>query len=150
MVAGMDGTLAFGWAKDAALDAEIRDVITAAAEQWQVVEVSHPKRIRGALFAELAEQGIACRPWDSTADNEAHSANEFYRAILEGRIVHDHDAMVSGQMGRLRVRWGVDGSLRLARPDDGAFVDAAFAARAAWWRAGQLAEALPADTPTVY
>jgi len=40
----------------------------------------------------------------------------------------------------LRARYGVDGSLRLTRPDDGKFADAAIAARNAWWTAASLAD----------
>ena len=124
--------------------------LEAAAEQYRVVEIVHPRRIRPGLFAELQEAGLPVADWDSSPDNEATSANELYRAILEGRIPHDHDPLLGRHMEGLRIRWGVDGSGRLARPDDGTFVDAAFAARAAWWRASQLAELVGDSTPKVW
>ena len=87
---------------------------------------------------------MPCEAWDGSPDNEAASANEFYRAIVGqevgNRLAHDHHPLLEEHTASLRVRFGVDGSLRLARPDDGAFVDAAVAARNAWWRAWQLAE----------
>ena len=142
--------LFFGWAKEAATDDEVRDVLTAAAEQYEVVEVCRPKRIRPTLFAELAELGMPVTAWDAGADNEAQSANEFYRAITEGTLAHDHDELVAQHVARVRIRWAVDGSLRLGRPDDGGFADAAFAARAAWWRAGKLAAEVPDQPLAIY
>ena len=148
--ATLDGSLFFGWAKEAATDRELREVIAAAAEQYEVLEVCRPKRIRPTLFAELAELGLPVTAWDAGADNEAQSANEFYRAITEGTLAHDHDELVAQHVARVRIRWAVDGSLRLGRPDDGGFADAAFAARAAWWRAGKLAAEAPEGPLAIY
>jgi phage terminase large subunit-like protein len=147
--AGLDGTVFLGWAAEIATDDDLRHVIEELAERWSVVEITHPRRIRPGLFAELALDHNV-RAWTSSADTDAASANEFYRAIVEGRVVHDHDPLVAEQMGGLRVRWGVDGSLRLARPDDGTWVDAAMAARAAWWRAAELVEGGPVAAPVIY
>jgi hypothetical protein len=143
--ATLDGAVFFGWGSEAALDQDLRHTLETAAEQYELAAIVHPKRIRPRLFAELREAGLPCEPWDGSADNEAASANEFYRAIVGqesgNRLAHDHHALLEEHTAALRVRFGVDGSLRLARPDDGAFVDAAVAARNAWWRAWQLAEA---------
>ena len=144
--ATLSGELFFGWAKEAARDDEIRDVLAAAVEQYQVIEIVRPKRIRPTLFHDLAEQGMPVAAWDAGAENEAQSANEFYRAITEHELAHDHDELIAQHVARVRIRWAVDGSLRLGRPDDGTFTDAAFAARAAWWRAGRLAGEVP-DAP---
>ena len=152
--ATLDGGVFFGWGQEAALDADLRRTLERAAEQYELREIVHPKRIRPRLFAELREVGLPCVPWDSSPDNEATSANEFYRAIVgqetSNRLAHDHDALVADHMARLRVRYAVDGSLRLARPDDGAFVDAAIAARNAWYRALQLADEGSGDAPQIY
>jgi hypothetical protein len=43
-------------------------------------------------------------------------------------------------MLKVRARYGMDGSIRLARPEDGVNVDSAIGARSAWWRARQLAD----------
>ena len=144
--ATLDGQLFFGWAKEAARDDEIREVLAHAVEQFEVIEIVRPKRIRPTLFADLAEAGMPIAAWDAGAENEAQSANEFYRAITEHELVHDHDELIAQHVARVRVRWAIDGSLRLSRPDDGTFVDGAFAARAAWWRAGKLAGEVP-DAP---
>lgn len=153
--ATLDGGVFFGWGAEAALDADLKRVLETAANQWEIREISHPKRIRPKLFAELAELGLPCQPWDSSPDNEATSANEFYRAIVGGEsgnyLAHDSHPLLADHMSRLRVRYGVDGSLRLARPDDGGFVDAAIAARAAWWRAYQVAaDDVPRAAPQIY
>jgi Phage Terminase len=149
--ATLDGGIFYGWSSEAALDRDLRRVIETAADQWNVLAVVHPKRIRPALFADLAEAGIPVETWDSSPDNEATSANEFFRAIVadDVRLAHDHDELLAAHIGSVRVRYGVDGSLRLTRPDDGRFADAAFAARAAWWVANQLADQ-PAGAPTIY
>lgn len=138
MLATLSGELAFGWVAEAATDDELRRVIEDAARRYRVVEVSHPRRVRPSLFADLAEAGLTVTPWNGTPDVEATSANEFYRAIVEGTVAHDHDGLVAAHMAGVRVKLAPDGSIRLARPETG-FVDAAFAARAAWWRARALA-----------
>jgi phage terminase large subunit-like protein len=147
---GLDGTVFHCWTAEAAKDDEVQRILGLCADRWKVVEVSHPKRIRTQLFAQLARDGLPLRPWDGTADVEAASANELHRAIVEGRLPHDHDPLVADHMETLAIRTAVDGSLRLARPDDGAPCDAALAARAAWWRAGQLAEAVPSEPLAIY
>lgn len=128
------------WASDTATDEQVERVLSQCAERWDVLEVTHPKRIRTHLFAELARQSLPLRPWDGTADVEAASANELYRAAIDGRLVHDHHPLLAEHVDALAVRTNVDGSIRLVRGDDGKNADAALAARAAWWRALQLAD----------
>lgn len=150
--ATFDGALFHGWSAEAALDKDVRGVIERAAAHWDVRAVVHSKRIRPALFRDLREDGIPCEPWDASPDNEATSATEFYRAIVGQesgvRLAHDHDETIAAHMGSIRARYGVDGSLRLVRPDDGRFADAAIAARNAWWVAAALADT--ADGPMIY
>ena len=148
--ATLSGEVFFGYAAEAATDEELAAVIANAVERYEVVEVTHPRRIRPGLFASLREQGLVVEPWDSGPDVEATSANELYRAIVEGRIAHDHDPLVTAHMAAVRVRWSIDGSIRLARPEDGGSADAAFAVRAAWWRAGQLAGEVDVGVPVIY
>jgi hypothetical protein len=151
--ATLDGAIFHGWAAEAASDAELRRVLEQAADQWEVLRVVHPRRIRPKLFAELAELGLPCEVWDGSADNEATSANEFYRAIVaeDVRLAHDHAELIAAHMAVLKVRYGVDGSLRLALPDDGTFADAAIATRNAWWvAAGLAATGASGATPTIY
>src|SRR5262245_19246474 len=50
--AGLDGSVFFCWAAEAAKDDEVAKVLTACCERWDVVEVTHPKRIRTHLFGE--------------------------------------------------------------------------------------------------
>jgi len=138
--ATMDGAVFHGWAGEGALDQDVRGWLERAMEQWEVRTIVPNKRIRPALFSELRELGAPIEPWDHSSDNEATSAMEFYRAILEGSLAHDHAEVIAQHMAVLRARYGVDGSLRLARPDVGGFVDAAIAARNAWWTASQVAD----------
>jgi phage terminase large subunit-like protein len=145
-VAGLDGSLAFGWAAERATDDELADALALACERWNVVEIVHNRRIRTRLFHRLRLEGMPLEPWATGVDVEAASANELYRAIVEQRIGHDHDEMLAAHIGNLRVRYLADGSLRLVRPVEGEPVDAALAARAAWWRALELADA-DADAP---
>ncbi|HKE76655.1 MAG TPA: hypothetical protein VKB57_23760 [Acidimicrobiales bacterium] len=148
--AGLDGSVFFCWAAEAAKDDEVAKVIAACCERWDVLEVSHPKRIRTHLFNELDRQGLPLQHWDARPDVEAASANELYRAIVEGRLSHNHEPLLAQHMDALAVRTAVDGSLRLVRPDDGAYCDAALAARAAWWRAAQLADEQPTEPIRIY
>ena len=134
----LGGEIAPGCAADAATDEELERSDLDAPTRFRVVEVSYPRRLRPNLFARIADAGIPVEAWDARPAAEATSTNELYRAILEGRVAHDHDGMISAAMGAVRVRLGNDGSIRLARPDRGT-VDAALAARAAWWRARDLA-----------
>jgi len=148
--ATMDGAIFFGWAADPGLDRDVRAVLETAADQYQVAAIVHPRRIRPGLFQELREVGLPVEAWDASPDNEAQSANEFFRAIVgdELQLAHDHAPLVGTHMAAVRARYGVDGSLRLARTDDGALSDAALAARAAWWRARQMAD--QAGPVTIY
>jgi phage terminase large subunit-like protein len=150
MCSTMEGDVFFGYAAEAATDEQLSHALGTLAERFDVVEVVYPRRIRPGLFAELGDQGLPVRAWDGRPDQEAASTNELYRAIVEGRIAHDHDDVTLAAMAAVRVRWAVDGSIRLSRPDKGAPVDAAFAARAAWWRASQLAAEYDAGVPVIY
>jgi phage terminase large subunit-like protein len=145
----LEGAVFFGWAGEGARDEQLRDVLNRAADQYDVLEVVRSRRIRPALFDELERAGLPVAVWDTSTDNDATSANEFYRAVVDGRVAHDHDELLAQHLERVRVRWSVDGSLRLARPE-GAWADAAFAARAAWYRAAQLAERDLDAAPVIY
>ena len=137
---GLDGTVFHVWSAEAARDDEVQRALMQCVERWDVVEITHPKRIRTHLFAELQREGLPLMPWDTRADIEAASANELFRAIIDQRLAHDHDELLAAHVEALGVRTAVDGSLRLVRPDSGAHCDAGLAARAAWWRALQLAD----------
>ena len=134
----LGGEIAFGYSADAPTDEELERVILDAATRYRVLEVSHPRRLRPNLFERLADAGLEVVPWDTAPDEEARANSELYRAILEGRVAHDHDDQLAAEMSALRVRLAADGSIRLARPDSGE-VDAALAARSAWWRARAIA-----------
>ena len=146
----LDGAIFHGWTSEAALDRDVADVLAGACEQWDVRAILHPKRIRPNLFRDLRDQGMPVEAWDSSPDNEATSANEFYRAITgaDVQLAHDHSELIASHMASVRARYGVDGSLRLTRPDDDRFADAAIAARNAWWKALELSD--ERSGPTIY
>ena len=148
--ATLGGEVFHAWAAEAATDDELRAVLSQAAERWEVLRVIHPRRIRTHLFADLARAELPLEVWDASPDAEATSANEFYRAIAESRLAHDHHPLIAEHMDALAIRTAMDGSLRLVRPDSGAQVDAALAARAAWFTALKLAESLPVGPLRIY
>jgi len=148
--ATLGGEVFHCWAADIATDEQLERVLTSCVERWNVLEVTHPKRIRTRLFAELARSGLPLVPWDAGADNEASSANELYRTVIDGRLAHDHHPLLTEHVEGLSVRVAVDGSIRLVRPDNGSPCDAALAMRAAWWRALQLAGEGGAGSLSIY
>jgi phage terminase large subunit-like protein len=137
--AALDGSVFHVWAAEAPSDEQVARVLELCLDRWEVREITYPSRIRSRLFGELGRQGMPLEPWGGGAELEAQSANELYRAVLEGRIAHDHDGLVETHMDSVAARTAVDGSLRLSQPEDGRPTDAAFAVRAAWWRAFELA-----------
>ena len=141
VAASLDGSVFMVWAADAATDEELRRVLEVVVDRWTVLEITHSHRIRTRLFSELKREGMPLVPWPSDADTQASSANEFHRAITESLVAHDHDELLADHIDALGVRWMVDGSLRLERPQDGRSADAGMAARAAWWRALKLSDA---------
>ena len=148
---GLDGAVFHVWAAEAATDDELRRVLDDAASRWSVLEVVHARRIRASLFGELERDGrLPLAPWPADAETEASSANELYRAIVDGRVPHDHEPLLAQHVAALQVRHAVDGSLRLLQPENGTPADAALALRAAWWRASILAEESPAEAIRIY
>jgi phage terminase large subunit-like protein len=147
--AALDGSVFLVWAAEAAPDGELRDVLAAACERWQVAAVVHNRRIRVRLFDELTRDGMPLEPWTGTAEVEAASANELWRAITDGRVPHDHDPVVAAHMANLGARWMSDGSLRLSRRDESGDCDAALAVRMAWWRATRI-DPGSGETPRIY
>lgn len=148
--AGLDGSLFFGWAAERATDNELADALVEACNTWDVLEVVHNRRIRTRLFHKLRADGMPLEGWPAGVDVEASSANELYRAIVEGRIAHDHDELLAQHVGALRARYLADGSLRLVRPASGDPVDAALAARAAFWRAAEISDTQPTVPLRIY
>jgi len=148
----MDGAIFHVWSADVATDGDLRRAIEVAANKWEVRTLTYPRRMRPNLFAALSDEGLPVEPWDRSVDNEATASNEFFRAVVgsEGlRLAHDHSKHVAEQMLKVRARYGMDGSIRLARPEDGANVDSAIGARSAWWRARQLSDE-PAGELVIY
>ena len=142
-----DGALFVAWAGDAATDDELATVFAQAADRWQVLEVVVAPRQRGDLVARLAES-LPVEVWPNRVDLEVASATEWRRAIIEGRVAHDHHPLLAEHVGASVAKSTTDGSLRLVPPEDGRPVDAARAARMAWWRALDVGARL--EAPAVF
>ena len=96
-------------------------------------------RIRTNLVQRLGAD-FEVSVWSSGVDLEVTSATEWRRAIVEGRVAHDHDPVLEAHVSATVIRSTADGQLRLTGPDDGKPVDAARAARMAWSRADAFAD----------
>jgi phage terminase large subunit-like protein len=147
--ATLEGAVFYGWAAEVASDAELRAVLDNAGERYNVKEIVVAPRIRPHLFQQLAQDGAEIYRW--TNKDETAAAEELFRAVLEGRIAHDHHPLLEAQINALVARRIGDGSIRLQRPSDiNVWVDAAMALRLAWWRAAVIATQPIIEAPSVY
>ena len=140
-----DGGLFLAWAKESASDDELEAVLRQAGARWQVVELVVAPRQRTNLLRRLADMPVDV--WPNRIDVEVASSTEWRRAIVEGRVAHDHHPLLADHVQASVARATPDGSLRLTQPDDGAPVDAARAARMAWWKATNT---VVVEEPAVY
>ena len=146
--ATLDGAVFLAWGADSAEDDDIDQKVTTAMLRWNVPEIVVAPRIRPWLVRRWTDQGLPVTVWPSTRnDLDVASSVDFRNAIVEGRIAHDHDPVLAAHVGALVGRANPDGSLRLDAPDDGREVDAARAARLAWFRAREQSET---PAPAIY
>jgi phage terminase large subunit-like protein len=145
--ATFDGALFVAWAGEVATDDELAAVIDAAGERWQIAEVIVAPRFRAQLVDRLVDAGAPVEVWPNRVDLEVASATEWRRAIVERRVGHDHHPLLAEHVSASVARSTPDGSLRLVPPDDGRPVDAARAARMAWWR---LTDRPRLEAPTIF
>jgi hypothetical protein len=136
--ATLDGALFFGWQAEKPTDAELGEVLRAASEQWELLEVCHKPHIRLNLMAQLQDEGLPVVTWPADKGTDVDSTAALYQAISEAEVAHDHDPTLSEQVSRLTAQIDRQGNPRLVESE--ADVSAALAARAAWWRARELAE----------
>jgi phage terminase large subunit-like protein len=142
--ASFDGALFMVWSAETATDDELDSVLAAASGRWQLAEVVFAPRQRAKLVAKLTRSGeVDVHVWPNRVEVEVTSSTEWRRAIVEGRIAHDHDPVLAAHLGATVGQSTPDASLRFVAPGDGRPVEAARAARMAWWRAVELAEAGP-------
>jgi hypothetical protein len=147
--ATLDGELFVAWAEtDVVTDDQLAVVFERAAQRWRVVEVIVAPRQRSNLVARLADAGMPVDVWPNSVDIEVTSATEWRRAIVEGRVPHDHNPLLAQHVAASIARSTSDGSLRLAQAEDGRPIDAARAARMAWWRSLDVGSRL--EAPAVY
>jgi phage terminase large subunit-like protein len=129
-----DGVLFVAWEAEMATDDELMGVFERAAARWRVLEVVVAPRQRANLLPRLVDAGLVVEVWPNRVDVEVSSSTEWRRAIIEGRVAHDHHPVLAKHVASSAARSTSDGSLRLVPGLDGAPVDAARAARMAWWR----------------
>jgi phage terminase large subunit-like protein len=138
--ATLDGEVFLAYWSETATDDDLEEVLSVAWERWQVAELVIPPRTRAGLARRLTDAGLPVYAWPARTDVEVSSSTEWRRAIVEGRVAHDHDPILAAHVAALVGDATPDGSLRLVAPDDGTDVAAARAARMAWWRALELGE----------
>jgi hypothetical protein len=143
----LDGGVFLVWAAEQATDDELGEMIELAAQRWRVVELVVAPRCRANLVARLQGGELAVEVWPASADPGSSAA--WRQAIVEGRVAHDHHEVLAGQVGASVARSTSDGSMRLVAPDDGTPVDAARAARMAWWRVTQGVR-LEVESPAIF
>jgi phage terminase large subunit-like protein len=143
-----DGAVFLAYSADQATDDELEEVLSDAWTRWNVLELIVAPRTRANLVRRLTDSGLNVNVWPNRTDLEVSSSTEWRRAIVEGRLAHDHDATLAQQVRALVGHPTPDGSLKLGPPDDGTPVDAARAAKLAWWRALELADS--AQVPAIY
>ena len=145
--ATVDGAVFLAYLADTATDDVLHTVFADAAVRWDVLGVTFAPRTREALHNRLAVDGFPVDVWPNRTDIDVSSSTEWRRAIVEGRVPHDHHPDLAAHVGALVGAPTPDGSLRLTAPHDGSPVDAARAARMAWWRAMNDADAA---MPAIY
>lgn len=128
------GALFVASAVDHASDDEIEATIRDAAHRWEIAELVVAPRFRPSLVERLQAWGDVS-VWSGKLELEVKSSTEWRRAIVEGRVAHDHHPLLAQHVSATVARATPDGSLRLTQPEGGAPVDGARAARMAWWQA---------------
>ncbi len=118
-----------------------------ASRRWSIVEIVVAPRIRPRRVHEWSEEGVPVVVWSGTRDVEVSSSTDFRRAIVEGRLPHDHDPFLTGHVVALVGKANPDGTLVLVAPNDATDVSAARAARYAWTRARDYADL---GAPAIY
>lgn len=142
-----DGSVFLAYSAETATDEDLEAVLAEAWARWNVIELVAAPRTRATLIRRLTDSGLAVFVWPHRTDLEAASSADFRRAIVEGRVPHDHHPILAEHVAALVAQAGPDGSLRLAGPADGRDVAAARAARMAWWRA---LESASSPAPAIY
>ena len=116
-------------------DDELEAMIEAAGARWRVVELVVAPRQRPNLVARLGAI-LPVEVWPNQVDIEVKSSTEWRRAIVEGRVAHDHHPTA----GRpCRGHGGAVDAGRVVPADRPGGRSARWtrrrAARMAWWRA---------------
>jgi phage terminase large subunit-like protein len=145
--ATLDGAVFLAWWAASATDDELETVLGEAWARWSVRSLVVAPRARATLVRRLSDGGFPVEVWPNAVDLDVSSSTELRRAIVEGRIAHDHDPTLDAHVSRMVGRAGPDGGLRLDGPADGVEVDAGRAMRMAWWRAVEAAES---PAPAIY
>jgi len=133
--ATLDGEVFLAYWAESATDDDLDAVLATAFDTWQIVELVVAPRIRANLVRRLTDGGLPVEVWPSKLELEVQSSTEFRRAIVEGRVAHDHAPILTEHVAALVGTATPDGGLRLASPDETTDTAAGRAARMAWYRA---------------
>jgi phage terminase large subunit-like protein len=126
-------------AADRPSDGDIERTLAAAAVRWDVDRVIFQPHIRPNLVASLIRAGWGdIEVWPNSVEVDVQSSTEFRRAVVEGRLAHDHHPLLAEHVAATVARSTTTAGLRLGVGADGAPVDAALAARMAWWKANAV------------
>jgi len=137
--ATLDGAVFFGWRGDQPTDAELEQVLTRAAEQWDLLELVHKPHLRLNLMQRLRDAGLPVEAWPAARATDVESTAALYQAISFREVAHDHHPLLEQQVALLTAQVDRQGNPRLVEQEE-QDVSAALAVRAAWWRARELAE----------
>lgn len=144
----LDGAIFLAYWAETATDDELDEVVGAAWERWNVRELVVQPRTRGTLVRRWIDGGVPVTIWPSSRnDVEVASSTDFRRAIVDRKLAHDHDPIVTAHIAALVGHATPDGALRLDAPETGVEVDAGRAARMAYWRAIEQSET---PVPAIY
>ena len=143
----LDGEVFLAYWAEVATDDDLESILATAWETWQVVDLVVAPRTRANLVRRLESAGLPVEVWANTAELESSSSTEFRRAIVEGRVAHDHSPILAEHVAALVGSATPDGGLRLVAPDDSTDVAAGRAARMAWYRSLAAGDRI---APTVF
>jgi phage terminase large subunit-like protein len=140
------GAIFLVWAGEAADDDEVEAVLAEACRRWVVTELVHYPTIRPQLIAQLERKSYPLSEWKLGRELETKATGSLWQAIAEGQLVHDGSAILAEHFANVGYRDTPSGVILRRVHREGAWIDAAMAARMAWW------SALPTNrtTPTVW
>lgn len=119
-------------------DSEVEQVIAESCAKWEVTEIVHYPSIRPELIAKLDRTGYPLVEWKLNRNEESSATGAMWSAIVEGRLIHDGSPLLDAHMSNVAYRDTAAGVILRRIHNEGAFIDAAMAARMAWWAVREM------------